>query len=79
MPDSLKNSKNVTRKIEDRDKEIRELIEEFNELEKTNHINVERYKDEKEKSRKLKEDYSTLKKYNERLKKRITELESEKI
>ena len=55
--------------------EMKELRNEIDELENSNHANAENLKDEKAKSQKLEEDNSTLKKYNERLKKRIAELE----
>lgn len=58
--------------------EMKELRDEIDELETSNHANAEKYKDEKAKSQKLEEDNSTLKKYNERLKKRIEELEKTK-
>ena len=77
-----KAAKALQEKIADRDQHIRELNEEIDEIEKTNHINVERYKDEKDKcqdekakSQKLKEENSMLRSQNERLKKRIEELE----
>jgi len=56
---------------------ISEQNEEIKQLEKCNHANAESFQDYKEKSRKLESDNSTLKKYNERLKKRIEELEIE--
>ena len=55
--------------------EMKELRDEIDELETSNHANAENLKEEKENSRKLKEENSMLKKYNERLKKRIEELE----
>ena len=55
--------------------EMNSLRDEIDELETSNHANAENLKEEKEKSRKLAEENSTLKKYNERLKKRIAELE----
>jgi len=73
-----KTAKALQEKIKEKDQEIRELIEEIDELEKMNHINVERYKEQKEnlkdeeaKSQKLKEENSMLISQNERLKKRI--------
>tara|TARA_R100000951_G_scaffold112298_1_gene112431 strand:- start:109 stop:519 length:411 start_codon:yes stop_codon:yes gene_type:complete len=70
-----KTAKALQEKIADRDQHIRELNEEIDDLETINHNNCERYKEEKDKCRKLKEDNSTLKKYNERLLDRIAELE----
>ena len=70
-----KTAKALQEKIVERDQEIRELIEEINELETINNANYENFQDYKEKCRKLESDNSTLKKYNERLKKRIAELE----
>ena len=55
--------------------EMKQLRDEIDELETSNHANAENLKEEKENSRKLKEENSMLKKYNERLKKRIEELE----
>ena len=73
-----KTAKALQEKIKEKDQEIRELIEEIDELEKMNHINVERYKEQKEnlkdeeaKSQKLKEENSMLRSQNERLIKRI--------
>jgi hypothetical protein len=74
-----KTAKALQEKIKEKDQEIRELIEEINELEKMNDINVERYKEEKAKSQKLKEENSMLISQNERLKKRIEELEKNLI
>lgn len=77
-----KTAKALQERLKEKDQEIRELIEEINELESINHINIERYKeqkencqDEKAKSQKLKEENSMLRSQNERLKKRIAELE----
>ena len=56
--------------------EMKQLRDEIDELETSNHANAVNLKDEKAKSQKLEEDNSTLKKYNERLKKRIEELEN---
>ena len=58
--------------------EMKQLRDEIDELETSNHANAVNLKDEKAKSQKLEEDNSTLKKYNERLKKRIEELEKTK-
>ena len=55
--------------------EMKELRDEIDELETSNHVNAENLKDEKAKSQKLKEENSMLKSQNERLKKRIEELE----
>jgi len=61
--------------IKEKDEERKELLEEFNDLEKCNHANAVNLKDEKAKSQKLKEENSMLRSQNERLKKRIAELE----
>jgi len=55
---------------------ISEKNKEIKQLETINHANYENYQDYKEKSRKLAGENSSLKKYNERLKKRIEELEN---
>jgi len=65
-------------KIKENDEERDELLEEFNHLEKCNHANAVNLKDEKAKSQKLKEENSMLRSQNERLKKRIEELEKTK-
>jgi len=65
-------------KIKENDEERDELLEEFNQLEKFNHANSVNLKDEKAKCQKLKEENSMLTKQNERLKKRIAELEKTK-
>ena len=66
---------NFDEKIKEKDEERDELLEEFNQLEKCNHANSVNLREEKEKSRKLKEENSMLRSQNERLKKRIAELE----
>jgi len=58
--------------------EMNSLRREIDQLENSNHANAENLKEEKEKSRKLAEENFTLKKYNERLIKRIEELEKTK-
>ena len=55
--------------------EMKELRNEIDELENSNHANAENLKDEKDKCQKLKEENSMLRSQNERLKKRIAELE----
>ncbi len=55
--------------------EMKELIDEFNELETSNHANAVNLKEEKEKSRKFKEENSMLKSQNKRLLAKIAELE----
>ena len=62
-------------KIKENDEERDELLEEFNHLEKCNHSNAVNLKEEKEKSRKLKEENSMLKSQNKRLLAKIAELE----
>ena len=66
-------------KIKENDEERDELLEEFNHLEKCNHANSVNLKDEKEKSRKLKEENSMLKSQNKRLLSKIAELEKNLI
>ena len=58
--------------------EMNSLRREIDQLEIINHANSEKYKEEKEKSQKLKEENSMLISQNERLKKRIEELEKTK-
>ena len=58
--------------------EMKELRNEIDELENSNHANAENLKDEKDKCQKLKEENSMLRSQNERLKKRIVELEKTK-
>ena len=55
------------------------LRREIDQLETINHANSEKYKEEKEKSRKLEEEIFTLKKYNERLLAKIEQLEKNLI
>ena len=55
------------------------LRREIDQLETINHANSEKYKEEKEKSRKLEEENFTLKKYNERLLAKIEQLEKNLI
>jgi len=62
-----KTAKMLQQRVTERDQEIRELLEEFNELETINHSNYENFQLEKEKSRKLKEENSMLKSQNKRL------------
>ena len=59
--------------------EMNSLRREIDQLETINHANSEKYKEEKEKSRKLEEENFTLKKYNERLLAKIEQLEKNLI
>ena len=59
--------------------ETNSLRREIDQLETINHANSEKYKEEKEKSRKLEEENFTLKKYNERLLAKIEQLEKNLI
>lgn len=59
--------------------ETNSLRREIDQLETINHANSEKYKEEKEKSRKLEEEIFTLKKYNERLLAKIEQLEKNLI
>jgi len=74
-----KTAKMLQQRVTERDQEIRELKDEIDELETVNHGNYENFQLYKDKSRKLEEENFTLKKYNERLKKRIEELEKNLI
>ena len=59
--------------------ETNSLRREIDQLETINHANSEKYKEEKEKYRKLEEEIFTLKKYNERLLAKIEQLEKNLI
>jgi len=56
--------------------EMKELRDEIDDLETSNHANAENLKEEKEKSRKLAEENSMLKSQNKRLLAKIAELEN---